>query len=82
VNQGLPETSRIKRFALLYKDLDADEDELTRTGKVRRAVIGHSYRTIIEGLYQDVASLPVDITIALQDGKSARINTTVHFRNL
>jgi len=81
-NQGLPEATRIKRFALLYKDLDADENELTRTGKVRRPVIEQSYQAIIEGLYQDVASLPVDTTITLQDGKSARINTTVHFRNL
>jgi hypothetical protein len=45
-------------------------------------VIDQSYRSIIEGLYQDVASMPVDITIALQDGKSSRINTTLHFRNL
>lgn len=82
VNRELPEATRIKRFALLYKDLDADEDELTRTGKVRRAVIDESYRAIIEGLYQQVASMPVDITIALQDGKSSRINTTVHFRDL
>ena len=82
MNRELPETARIKRFALLYKDLDADEEELTRTGKVRREVVAHSYREIIEGLYQDVASMPVDITIALQDGKSARIKTTVHFRDL
>lgn len=81
INQGLPDQQRIRRFALLYKDLDADESELTRTGKVRRAVIDGTYRTIIEGLYQDISSIPVDITIALQDGKSARINSTVHFRN-
>jgi long-chain acyl-CoA synthetase len=82
VNQELPEANRIKRFALLYKDLDADEDELTRTGKVRRTVIAETYNTLIEGLYQDVARMPIDVTIALQDGKSARIHTTVHFRNL
>jgi long-chain acyl-CoA synthetase len=82
INQGLPEATRIKRFALLYKDLDADEDELTRTGKVRRAVVEQSYGAIIEGLYQDVTVMPVDVTIALQDGKSSRIITTVHFRNL
>jgi long-chain acyl-CoA synthetase len=82
VNRELPETTRIKRFALLYKDLDADEDELTRTGKVRRAVIYKNYHSIIDGLYQDVASMHIDVTIALQDGKSSRINTTVHFRNV
>lgn len=81
-NRELPEASRIKRFALLYKDLDADEDELTRTGKVRRAVVAERYREIVEALYSDVQQLPVDVTIDLQDGKSARIVSTVHFRNL
>jgi len=82
INQELPAANRIKRFALLYKDLDADEDELTRTGKVRRTVVEERYRDIIEGLYQEMSGMPVDVTIPLQDGKSARINTTVHFRNL
>jgi long-chain acyl-CoA synthetase len=81
-NRELPESSRIKRFALLYKDLDADEDELTRTGKVRRAVVKERYREIVEALHTDVEQLPVDVTIDLQDGKSARIVSTVHFRNL
>lgn len=81
-NQELPEASRIKRFALLYKDLDADEDELTRTGKVRRAVVSERYREIVDALYTDVEQLPIDVTIDLQDGKSARIVSTVHFRNL
>ena len=81
-NRELPEKTRIKRFALLYKDLDADEDELTRTGKVRRAVINERYKEIIEGLYSGADSMPIDVTIDLQDGKSARIKTTVHLRNL
>jgi long-chain acyl-CoA synthetase len=82
VNRELPETARIRRLALLYKDLDADEEELTRTGKVRREVVAQNYSEIIEGLYLGVASMPVDVSIALQDGKSARIKTTVHFRDL
>lgn len=80
-NQDLPEPSRIKRFALLYKDLDADEDELTRTGKVRRGVVSERYRDLMEALYAGVDQLPIDVTIDLQDGKSARIVSTVHFRN-
>jgi len=81
-NQELPESTRIKRFALLYKDLDADEEELTRTGKARRGIIHDRYRVIIDGLYTDVESLPVDVTVELQDGKSSRINSMVHFRDL
>ena len=80
--RDLPEPARIKRFALLYKDLDADEDELTRNGKVRRKVVEDRYRDIIAALYAGTAFLPIDQTIDLQDGKSARIQTTLHIRNL
>jgi long-chain acyl-CoA synthetase len=81
-NKDLPEPAQVKRFALMYKDLDADEDELTRNGKVRRQVVEERYREIIEALFAGTESLPVDQTIDLQDGKSARIRTTLHIRNL
>jgi long-chain acyl-CoA synthetase len=51
VNQGLPAAARIREFALFEKELDADDDELTRTQKVRRATILTKYRDMIEGLY-------------------------------
>ena len=43
VNATLPPTQRISRFLLLYKELDADDGELTRTRKVRRSVINEKY---------------------------------------
>ncbi len=81
-NDELPEPSKITRFALLYKDLDADEDELTRNGKVRRNIVEDRYREIIEALYAGAESLPIDTIIDLQDGKSARIQTTLQIRHL
>jgi len=51
VNQTLPEAARIREFALFDKELDADDDELTRTQKVRRATILTKYRGMVEGLY-------------------------------
>jgi len=51
VNQGLPEAARIREFALFDKELDADDDELTRTNKVRRATILAKYGHMIERLY-------------------------------
>ncbi|PLX73989.1 MAG: long-chain fatty acid--CoA ligase, partial [Desulfuromonas sp.] len=39
VNETLPVAHRIRKFLLLYKQLDADDGELTRTRKVRRGVI-------------------------------------------
>jgi long-chain acyl-CoA synthetase len=51
VNQDLPAVARIRAFALFDKELDADDDELTRTQKVRRATILAKYRDMIENLY-------------------------------
>ncbi|HYB44286.1 MAG TPA: AMP-binding protein, partial [Candidatus Methylomirabilis sp.] len=51
VNQGLPAAARIGGFALLEKELDADDDELTRTQKVRRGTILRKYASMIDELY-------------------------------
>ena len=51
VNQDLPPAARIRGFALFDKELDADDDELTRTQKVRRSTILVKYRDMIEDLY-------------------------------
>ena len=77
VNATLPEPQRIQDFLLLYKELDADDDELTRTRKVRRGVINEKYGTIIEAMYRGDAAIPVDTTIAFQDGTKQRIRTTL-----
>jgi len=82
VNATLPAATRIKRFVLLYKELDADDDELTRTRKVRRVFVAERYRHVIEGLYEGAASIPVDAVIKYQDGKTSRIRTTLSVRDL
>ncbi len=82
MNATLPETTRIRRFLLLYKELDADDDELTRTRKVRRAFVGERYRHVIEGIYAGAASIPIDAVIKYQDGKTSQIRTTLAIRDL
>jgi long-chain acyl-CoA synthetase len=77
VNAGLPEAQRVRRFLLLYKELDADDGELTRTRKVRRGVIGEKYGDIIDAIYRGDPAIPVDTTIAFQDGTRQRIRTTL-----
>lgn len=59
VNQGLPEAARIREFALFDKELDADDDELTRTNKVRRATILAKYGHMIERLYAGATSAEI-----------------------
>jgi long-chain acyl-CoA synthetase len=77
VNATLPPAQRILRFLLLYKELDADDGELTRTRKVRRSVINEKYAAIIDGIYGGAHDIPVDTVIRFQDGTTQRIRTTL-----
>ncbi|WP_315771487.1 MULTISPECIES: long-chain fatty acid--CoA ligase [unclassified Bradyrhizobium] len=77
VNATLPPAQRIARFLLLYKELDADDGELTRTRKVRRSVINEKYAGIIDGIYGGKPDIPVDTIIRFQDGTTQRIRTTL-----
>ncbi|MFZ5735648.1 long-chain fatty acid--CoA ligase [Rhodopseudomonas palustris] len=77
VNATLPPAQRIVRFLLLYKELDADDGELTRTRKVRRSVINDKYADIIDGIYGGRSDIPVDTTIQFQDGTTQRIRTSL-----
>lgn len=81
-NRELPENARIKRFTLLYKELDPDDDELTRTGKVRRQIVEGRYHEIIAALYSEAEALEIDTTVDLQEGRSARIQSRILFRDL
>jgi long-chain acyl-CoA synthetase len=75
VNATLPEAHRIRKFLLLYKELDPDDGELTRTRKVRRSVINEKYGDIIDTVYGDGDSVHVDTMITFQDGTKSRIVT-------
>jgi long-chain acyl-CoA synthetase len=82
VNETLPAAARIKKFVLLYKELDADDEELTRTRKVRRGFVEERYKGIIDSLYGESKSVPIDATIRFQDGKTARFQATLTIQEL
>jgi long-chain acyl-CoA synthetase len=82
VNATLPPAQRISRFLLLYKELDADDGELTRTRKVRRSVINEKYADIIDAIYGGKSDIPVDTVIRFQDGTTQRIRTTLRVVDL
>jgi long-chain acyl-CoA synthetase len=82
VNATLPPAQRIAKFLLLYKELDADDGELTRTRKVRRSVINEKYASIIDGIYGGAHDIPVDTVIRFQDGTTQRIRTTLEVVDL
>ena len=82
VNQSLPDAQKIQKFILLYKELDADDGELTRTRKVRRGVINEKYVDIIESIYSGDSSVDIDTQITFQDGSNTRIQTCLKVATL
>ena len=82
VNATLPEKARIKKFLLLYKELDPDDEELTRTKKIRRNFINQKYSREIAALYGDAMELPIETVIRYQDGKTATLRTTLLLRTM
>lgn len=81
-NTSLPKVAKIRKFVLLYKELDADDDELTRTRKVRRKFVAERYKSIIEAMYSDAEEIHVEADIRYQDGKAFRMKTGVKIRQV
>jgi long-chain acyl-CoA synthetase len=67
-NADLPESIQVRRFVLLHKQLDPDDDEITRTRKVRRNVIVERYGDIIAALDRRDAEVTISTTVTYQDG--------------
>jgi long-chain acyl-CoA synthetase len=81
-NKDLPETARIARFTNLYKELDPDDDELTRTRKLRRKFVEKRYEDIVNALYSDVDSVHIDTTIKYEDGRESHIKTDLQVKKV
>lgn len=69
-NEDLPEAIRVERFLLLHKQLDPDDDEITRTRKVRRNVIDERYADLIAALRRGDDEVGLTSKITYQDGSS------------
>jgi long-chain acyl-CoA synthetase len=78
VNEQLPGLMKVKTFILLYKLLDADDEELTRTGKVRRRFVYGLYIKIIEAMYHNKKNVQVQGKVRYRDGRIGEIETTVN----
>lgn len=81
-NAELRESIRIHRFVLLHKQFDPDDDEITRTRKVRRSVIDERYGDIIDALSRAAESVDVSSTIAYQDGTTVKRELTLKIFDL
>lgn len=78
VNQSLEEdeqlrNARIHRFLILHKELDPDDDEITRTRKIRRGFIAEKYKDLIDGMYGDVDHVTTEAKLTFEDGRTATV---------
>ena len=78
VNGTLPKWTRTKRFVNLHKEFDADEDELTRTRKLRRTFVEERYSDLIDALYGDKDIYKVEASVTYRDGRKGTIETSIH----
>jgi long-chain acyl-CoA synthetase len=62
--------SQVHRFLILHKELDPDDEELTRTRKVRRGFIADKYGVLIDALYDGRAQQHIETLVRLEDGRT------------
>jgi long-chain acyl-CoA synthetase len=80
-NAGLPEAARIRRFMLLNKELDADDNEITRTRKIRRRFVGEKYKAVIDALYGGRSDVELVADITFEDGRKSTVRSNVAIEN-
>jgi long-chain acyl-CoA synthetase len=73
--------SQIRRFLVLHKELDPDEDELTRTRKVRRSFVAKKYAVLVDALFGGKASEFIRTQVRFEDGRTGNIEADVKIRD-
>ncbi|MBW2138135.1 MAG: AMP-binding protein [Deltaproteobacteria bacterium] len=81
-NRDLPGPAKIHKFINLYKVFDADDEELTRTSKLRRSFVEDRYKDIVDALYSEGDTVHMDTTITYEDGREQRIKTDLHIQKV
>jgi long-chain acyl-CoA synthetase len=74
--------AQVRRFLLLHKELDADDQEITRTRKVRRGVVAERYAALIEALYSERDSVKVEAQVTYEDGRTAIARADVRLHDV
>jgi long-chain acyl-CoA synthetase len=74
--------TQVHRFLVLHKELDPDDDELTRTRKVRRKFIAEKYAVLIEALYGGKASQYIETQVKFEDGRTGMVAADLRIMDL
>ena len=82
VNEGLAgepgmSDTQVARFLVLHKELDPDDDELTRTRKVRRNFIAQKYGVLVDALYGGRTEQFIETQVKFEDGRTGSVSATL-----
>lgn len=66
-------SSQIDSFLILHKELDPDDDELTRTRKVRRGFIAQKYALLVDALFAGQERQYIETEVRFEDGRTGMI---------
>ena len=77
VNKDFSDEVKIRKFVLLHKEFDPDEEELTRTRKLRRSFMAERYKDLVEAVYQDKSSIEIEALVKYRDGREGVIKTNI-----
>jgi len=72
--------SQLHRFLILHKELDPDDDELTRTRKVRRGFIQQKYQVLVDALFEGKEHQYIETEVKFEDGRTGRIAADIAIR--
>ncbi|MBI4985901.1 MAG: AMP-binding protein [Rhodocyclales bacterium] len=80
--EELTADTQIHRFLVLHKELDPDDDELTRTRKVRRGFIADKYAVLVEALYTGKPTQFIETEVKFEDGRRGKVAADLVIRDV
>jgi len=81
VAEGMLADSQVHRFLILHKELDPDDDELTRTRKVRRGFVAEKYAVLIDALYSGKQTQFIETQVKFEDGRTGKVAADLQIRD-
>ena len=87
MNQELSKESmlghaQISKFLVLHKELDPDDDELTRTRKVRRGFVEAKYAPLVSAMYSGLSEQFIATQVRFEDGREGVVSATLRVHDV
>jgi long-chain acyl-CoA synthetase len=74
--------AQIKKYLILHKELDPDDEEITRSRKIRRGFVGEKYKNLIEAMYKNKDHVDVKAKVTFEDGRTSTVSADLRIREV